>query len=162
MAKYDQTDLEILDLLQEDGRVTIKEVAAQLGLSSTPTFERIKRLERNGLIRKYVALLNPELLNRALNAFVHISIIDHSRKGLQTFIKQITAHKEVMECHHVSGDSDFLLKVVVRDMEQYHQYVTTRLATVSNIGNVRSTFSLAVNKTTTAYHVVLSDLPTKR
>ncbi len=139
--------------------MTIKEIASLLDLSSTPTFERIKRLERSGVIKKYVALLNPDHLSKSLNAFVQISIIDHSQKSLQTFIKGITAHPEVMECHHVSGDSDFLLKIAVKDMTAYHHYVTTKLATVSNIGNVKSTFSLAVSKSTTAYQLGIRDLP---
>ena len=153
MAKLDATDLAILRLIQEDSRMTIKEIAGQLNLSTTPIFERLKRLERQGVIEKYVALLDPQKLGKKLHAFIHISILDHSKRALDAFVAEIANYPEIMECHHVTGDSDFLLKVVVEDIGQYNQFVTEKLSTVSNIGKVKTSFSLSVRKKTTAYQL---------
>lgn len=149
--KLDETDRIILKLLQEDARMTIKEIAASLGLSTTPIFERIKRLERQGVIERYVALLDPIKLGKKLRAFIHISILDHSKQAVDEFVRQVETYPEVMECHHVTGDSDFLLIIVLADIAQYNQFVTEKLSTVSNIGRLNSSFSLSVRKKTTAY-----------
>lgn len=151
--KLDSTDRHILNLLQQDARMTIKEIASQLNLSTTPIFERIKRLERNGVISRYVAILDPKLVHKKLSAFVQISIIDHSRVGLEAFTQQVITYPEVMECHHVTGDSDFILKIVVEDIERYNQFVTEKLSNVPNIGKVQSSFSLSTSKFTTAYEI---------
>lgn len=152
-AKLDKTDIEILKLIQEDSRMTIKEIAGSLNLSTTPIFERLKRLEKQGVIRKYVALLDPKKLGKKLNAFIHISIIDHSKRGVDIFVEHIEKYPEVMECHHVTGDSDFLLKVVVQDIEKYNEFVTEKLSIVPNIDKVKTSFSLSVRKATTVYSI---------
>ncbi|MEM9819986.1 MAG: Lrp/AsnC family transcriptional regulator [Bacteroidota bacterium] len=153
--KLDQTDAKILNLLQEDARMTIKEIAARLNLSSTPVFERIKRLEKRGIINKYVAILNPQLLGKKLNAFVHLSLLDHSKEAVEAFVRQVVEYDEVMECHHVTGDSDFLLKIIVEDIEKYNQFVLNKLSIVGNIGTVKSSFSLSIRKDTNAIRVDL-------
>lgn len=155
--KLDQTDAEILNLLQQDARMTIKEIAARLNLSTTPVFERIKRLEKNGIINKYVAILNPQLLGKKLNAFVHLSILDHSKEAVESFVRQVIQYDEVMECHHVTGDSDFLLKIIVEDIEKYNQFVLDKLSVVGNIGTVKSSFSLSIRKNTNAIRVDLEE-----
>ena len=153
--KLDQTDAKILNLLQEDARMTIKEIAARLNLSSTPVFERIKRLEKRGIINKYVAILNPQLMGKKLNAFVHLSLLDHSKEAVEAFVRQVVEYDEVMECHHVTGDSDFLLKIIVEDIEKYNQFVLNKLSIVGNIGTVKSSFSLSIRKDTNAIRVDL-------
>ena len=153
MPKFDATDIEILKLIQEDSRLTIKEIASQLNLSTTPIFERLKRLEKHKVIQKYVAIIDPKKLGKKLNAFIHITILDHSKKALDLFFERVNTYSEVMECHHLTGDSDFLLKIVVTDIEEYNAFVTEKLSTVPNIGRVRSSFSLSVGRSTTAFSI---------
>ncbi|MEM1326247.1 MAG: Lrp/AsnC family transcriptional regulator [Bacteroidota bacterium] len=148
-VKLDDTDRKILELLQKDARLTIKEMAAQLQLSSTPVFERIKKLEKAGIIDKYVALVNADLLGRKVNAFVHVSLKKHDNKSVKAFEQTINEFSEIMECHHVSGNHDFLLKVLVRDMEHYHQFLRHQLSVLPNIGKTETLFSLSVRKSTT-------------
>lgn len=148
MSKLDEIDLKILGLLQVDARMTIKEIAAQLNLSTTPIFARIKKLENEGIIDRYVAVLNPEKLGKKLNAFANISIKEHSKKAVQDFVEKVISFPEVMECHYVTGTADFILKVLVEDIEQYNLFVLDKLADVPNIGKVESLFSLSVGKKT--------------
>lgn len=159
MAKFDETDVQILQLIQEDSRITIKEMAGKLHLSTTPIFERLKRLERRGVIQRFVALLDSKKLGKKLNAFIHISIKDHSKRALDDFVKEVTSFLEVMECHHVTGDSDFLLKVVVEDIDAYNKFVTDKLSIVPNIGKVKSSFSLSCKKETTVFQLDLKNMP---
>ncbi len=160
MNKLDSTDLKILALLQQNARLTIKEMAAQLNRSTTPVFERIKRLEREGVIERYVAMLSRDKLGKKLTVFVDISMKDHSKGAIEEFVDQITAHPEVVECHHVTGESDFLLKVLVQDVETYNRFVLDKLSTVDNIGKVGTRFSLSVRKQTHA--VDLADVVVHR
>ncbi|MBX2816723.1 MAG: Lrp/AsnC family transcriptional regulator [Saprospiraceae bacterium] len=152
-ARLDKIDLEILMLLQQHGRMTIKDVALGLGMTTTPIFERIKRLERNGVIKGYAALLDPQLVDMQLTAFIHLSLVNHARKALEKFIADISIFPEVMEVHHVSGDEDFLIKVVVKDMGHYNLFVLRKLSKVPNVGKVRSSFSLSTYKSTTVFPV---------
>lgn len=159
MAKFDATDVAILDLIQRDSRMTIKEIAGKLNLSTTPIFERLKRLEKQGVIKKYVAILDSKKLGKKLTAFIHISILDHSAKGLDDFVAEIMTQPEVIECHNVTGDSDFFLKIVVEDIEKYNEYLRNKLSKVPNIRRLKSSFSLSVKKETTAYELQLENLP---
>jgi DNA-binding Lrp family transcriptional regulator len=144
----DDIDKRILEILQSDCRKTIKEISNQLNLTSTPVFERIKKLEKTGIIKQYVAILDTNRLGRKLHAFIDISIKDHSKSAINSFVSEIIRHPEVMECYHVSGDSDFLLKVLLDDVEQYNQFVLDKLSTVSNIGKIGTRFSLSTRKDT--------------
>lgn len=146
MIKLDTVDLKILDLLQKDARSTIKEIAGKLNLSTTPVFERIKRLEKVRVIDRYVAILNPTLLGKKLTAFIHISIKDHTKESVEAFVERVVSFEEVIECHHVSGDSDFLIQVLLEDIEKYNQFVLEKLSVVPNISNLESRFSLSVRK----------------
>lgn len=146
----DDIDRHILRKLQENNRITIKEMASELNLSTTPIFERMKKLEREGFITKNVAILNPELLNLNLVVFISISISDHSISALDEFVEQVIQFPEVLECHHVTGQSDFLLKVILKDIKEYNEFVLSKISTVSNIAKVESSFSLSVRKYTQA------------
>jgi len=147
-VKLDATDKAILNILQSNSRTTIKEMAAQLNLSTTPIFERIKRMERNQIIKQYVALIDSTKVGKKLHVFIDISIKDHSNKALEKFVKQVASYDEVLECHHISGQSDFLLQVVIEDMEAYNRFVLDKLSKVDNVGKVESRFSLSVRKST--------------
>ena len=151
--KLDNTDIKLLKLIQEDSRMTIKEMASALNLSTTPIFERLKKLEKHGVITQYVALLNPKKIHLKLTVFIHVSIIDHGKKAIDAFVEQIQGYPEVMECHHITGESDYLLKVVVEDIERYNEFVTNKLSTVPNVNHIRSSFSLSSPKYTTAFPI---------
>ncbi|GAB5553558.1 MAG: Lrp/AsnC family transcriptional regulator [Saprospiraceae bacterium] len=146
----DNIDLAILRIMQEDSRTTIKQMAEQMNLSTTPIFERIKKLEKRGFILKQVALLDPTKLDLKLTAFISISIADHSSEALEALVDQVITFPEVLECHHVTGKSDFLLKVVLKDIEAYNQFLLNKISKVSNISNIESSFSLSSRKTSIA------------
>lgn len=149
MRAIDPTDMRILNLLQEDAHLTNKEIAAQLGLSTTPVFERIKRLEEDGIISQYVALVNRQKLDYALLAFCNVSLKEHSRNFLKQFENEVRSLKEVIECYHVAGMFDYLLKVVVKDMDAYQDFIVNKLAALDNIGNVQSSFVMTEIKYST-------------
>ncbi|KYG75640.1 MULTISPECIES: Lrp/AsnC family transcriptional regulator [Roseivirga] len=153
MLKLDAVDIKILEVLQGDARITTKALADQLNLSTTPVFERVKRLEREGLIKKYVALVDNKKLGLRLIAFISISLTKHSRSYLEKFVNEVEQYPEVMECYHIAGNYDFLLKVVVRSMEVYETFVLTKLSTIANLGQVQSSFVLSENLHTTAYKI---------
>lgn len=148
MIKFDSTDIQILELLQQDGRMTIKELSNRLNLSTTPIFERLKKLERNGVIDHYMAVLNPKLLGKKLTAFAHLSIKDHSKELVEEFVEKVVSFPEVQEFHYVTGASDFMIKVLVTDIEQYNLFILEKLSAVPNIGKVESMFSLQARKKT--------------
>lgn len=136
----DSTDRSILRQLQEDGKMTIKELAAQLNLTPTPVFERVKRLEKNGYISGYRAEINRKKINLNLLVFCNVELEKHREEYLKKFEEDVQLLPEVVECFHIAGHYDYLLKVIVRDMEQYQSFVTRKLATLENIGKVQSSF----------------------
>ncbi len=146
MKKIDETDRRILQLLQENGKKTIKDLALELNLSTTPTFERVKKLEKAGIIDHYSAVLNADKLGKTLYAFAHISLKDHSKKLVTAFTEQITTIDQVQECHYVTGDSDFILKILLNDMEAYRDFMMNQLFDMSNIAKIESFLSLSVLK----------------
>jgi len=146
MKKIDQVDAQLLELLQKDGRITIKELAQQLGMSTTPIFERVKKLEKAGIIDHYAAVLNADKLGKKLYAFAHISLKDHSKELVKQFTEQIIKIPQVLECHYVTGDSDFILKILLSDMEKYREFMMDQLFDMSNIAKVESFLSLSVLK----------------
>lgn len=146
MSKLDAIDYQILSMLQQDCRMTIKELSARLSLTTTPVFERIKKMEKLGIIDRYIAVINPEKLGKKLNAFAQISLKEHSKAAVKAFVEHIISFPEVMECHYVTGAADFILKVLVADIEEYNQFVLNKLADVPNIGKVESALSLSVEK----------------
>jgi len=153
MQQLDKLDKQILNILQINSKRTIKDIAKELNLSTTPIFERIKRMEAQGVISQYVALVDPHKLDKKLRIFVEISVSDHTIKSIDKFVAEIIKHPEVIECHHVTGDSDFLLIIVTKDIEAYNDFISNKLSKVSNIGKVRSAFSLSIKKKTTALYI---------
>jgi len=149
MIALDKIDKAILEILQDNSRTTIKEIAKKLHLSTTPIFDRMKKLEKNGVIKKYVALVDGKKIGKQLIVFVNISISKHGKDALNAFVKAITKFPEVIECHHVSGDADFLLKLLLEDIESYNTFIMDKLSIIPNIGKVESRFSLSERKATT-------------
>lgn len=151
--KIDETDKKILNTLQEEGRITIKALSDELNLSPTPVFERVKRLEKEGIINKYVALLNPKKIEKKLIVFISISIKNHTRSYLEKFRKEVELIPEVMELYHIGGQFDYLVKVVMKDMDAYQTFILTKLSVINDIDHVQSSFVLSQEKHTTAYMV---------
>lgn len=146
--KLDTTDIAILKLLQSNSNRTVKSMAAQLGLSTTPVFERIKKLEKEGLISNYTARLDHKKIGLKQAVFIAISLQGHTRSFLEKFVKEINDFPEVVECHRVSGGFDYLLKLVVEDIEAYEKFIITKLTLLPYLGNVQSHIVLSTSKET--------------
>lgn len=151
MARYDMIDRQILTLLQHDARLTTKEIADKLGKSPTAVYERIRRLENEGFIQQYVALLNREKIKKDITAFANVQLKEHAHQMLKEFEKAVVKLNEVMECFHMTGSYDYLLKIVVDDMKAYHDFILNKLAKLANIGTVQSSFIMTEVKYSTAY-----------
>jgi Lrp/AsnC family transcriptional regulator, leucine-responsive regulatory protein len=134
----DDADKKILRLLQENARLTNKDLAKKLGLSITPVFERVRKLEKRGFIKKYVAVLDHEKVNRGMTVFLHIKMQSHNHESIEHLMKEVQSLEEVMECYHVTGETDFLMKVLVPDMRTYEEFVLGKLTKISGIGNINS------------------------
>jgi Lrp/AsnC family leucine-responsive transcriptional regulator len=150
MEKLDQTDISLLKYLQEDSTLTTKELALKLHLTPTPVHERIKRLEKDGFIKKYVALLDNQKLNKGLVVFCNVTLRQHQKDIGKKFVKDIISLKEVTECYNTSGDYDFMLKVMVKDMPEYQNFIMNKLASIENIGSTHSMFVMGEIKNTTS------------
>ncbi len=148
--KLDEIDLRILKIVQNKSNLTTKELASKVNLSATPVFERVKKLEKEGYIKKYVAILDPEKLEKSLIVFCNITLKEHTREIGNQFVKDILTLDEVTECYNISGDYDFLLKVLVKDMKHYQNFVLNHLGSVQNIGSAHSTFVMGEIKNTYA------------
>ncbi len=151
MGVLDATDKELLRLLQKNGHYTTKELSEKLHLSATPVYERQKRLEREGYIDKYVAILNKEKLGIKLMVFCHVKLKQHERGMGEKFVKAIHELPEVMECYNISGEYDFMLKVIVEDMPRYQHFIMNKLTMIENIGSTQSVFVMGEIKTSTEY-----------
>lgn len=146
--RLDKTDQKLLTLLQKNSNQTVKALAQQLGKTSTPIFERIKKLEKEGLIEGYSARLNAKKVGLKQCVFIAISLQGHTRSYLEKFVKEIDSFPEVTECHRVSGGFDYLLKLIVEDIEAYERFIISKLTLLPYIGNVQSHIVLSTSKET--------------
>ncbi|RFS26719.1 Lrp/AsnC family transcriptional regulator [Chitinophaga silvatica] len=146
MIQLDDIDKQLLKLLGEDSTITVKELAVKVNLSTSPVFERIKKLEAGGYIKKYIALIDAEKLGYGLIVFCNIKLKQHDKSVGTQFVTDIMRLEEVIECYNISGDYDFLLKVYARDMKHYQDFVFNKLGSVQSIGSTHSTFVMCVNK----------------
>lgn len=150
MYTLDDIDRKMLRLLQQNAKYTTKELAAHLGLTTTPVHERLKRLERDGFITGYVALLDPKKVDQGMLAFCEVSLNQHSHDYLKAFEAAVKPMEEVVALHHMAGRFDYLLKVIVKDMNEYQLFVNERLSRVTGIRQVQTSFVLNEVKNTTA------------
>ncbi|MBR5652803.1 MAG: Lrp/AsnC family transcriptional regulator [Prevotella sp.] len=139
----DETDLQILKTLQKNAKLTTKELADAVHLTPTPVFERQKRLEKKGYIKKYVAVLDPDKLNQGLLVFCKVKLKQINREIAESFTRRIMRIPEVTECYNTSGNYDYLLKVRARDMKQYQEFVLTKLGDIDSVGSIESTFVMS-------------------
>ena len=139
----DQTDLQILKTLQRNSKLTTKELADAVHLTPTPVSERQKRLERQGYIKKYVAVLDPEKLGLGLLVFCKVKLKQINHEIADAFTRRIMRIPEVTECYNTSGAYDYLLKVRARDMKQYQEFVLTKLGDIDSVASIESTFVMS-------------------
>ncbi|KAB8154895.1 winged helix-turn-helix transcriptional regulator [Kordia sp. TARA_039_SRF] len=151
--KLDEIDKKLLTLLQNDSKQTNKELSNKLHLSVTAVYERIKKLENAGIIQKYIALIDKKLINKSFLAHCHVQLTQHSKEFVIQFEREIIKLDEVLECYHVSGDYDYILKVLVTDMEAYRDFMIAKLTAIPNIGNTHSIFIIGEVKHTTVISV---------
>ncbi len=151
--KMDSTDKEILRHLQQNALLTTKELASRLNLSPTPVYERVRRLEKDGVIKKYVALVDREKVAKDLMVFCSIRLKEHAQEAGAKFVQEIVQLDEVQECYNISGDYDFMLKIVVHDMREYQAFLMNKLASLENIGSTHSIFVMSEIKHETGFLV---------
>ena len=138
----DETDILILRELQDDGHLTIKELSQRVHLSVSPVYERVRRLEREGFIKRYVAVLDPEKLDCGFLAFCYLKMKQHSHENAVQIMERVQNIPEIAECYNISGDFDFLLKIYVRNMKQYQEFVMRILGDIPAIGSLNSSLVL--------------------
>jgi Lrp/AsnC family transcriptional regulator, leucine-responsive regulatory protein len=144
----DKKDKAILALLQQNARITVKEISEKVHLSTTPVHERIKRMEVEGIIKQYAALVDNTKVKRGLMVICYVSLKAHSKNAGIKFIQAINEMNEIIECYSISGEFDFMLKVVEENMDTYYNFHVNKLSQIENIGNVQSVFVMGVIKDT--------------
>ncbi|WP_435416419.1 Lrp/AsnC family transcriptional regulator [Polaribacter aestuariivivens] len=149
----DKTDKKLINLLQKDSKQTTKQLSIQLNLSVTAVYERIKKLEKEKVIEKYVAIINKNKIEKSFLVFCHIKLVQHSKEYVITFEREILKLEEVSECFHVSGDYDYVLKIYVKDMDAYRDFMVTKLTAIKYIGSTHSIFTIGKVKNTTSINV---------
>lgn len=144
--KLDNTDLKIMKLLQQQGRITNVQLSSEIGLSPAPTLERVKKLEQAGYIQSYHARVSPTMLGLGVTIIVEISLNIHQEANIENFMAEISKIPEVVECYHVTGDADFLMKVYVKDMADYQRLVNDKISKVPHLGRIQSRVVMGVVK----------------
>lgn len=147
-APLDAKDLGILKLLQQNARITVKEISDQVNLSTTPVHERIKRMEETGVIKQYATLVDHTKVKKGLMVICYVSLKQHDKTAGGKFIKRMHELNEVIECYNISGEFDFMLKVVAESMDAYYDFHVNKLSQAENIGHVQSVFVMGVIKQT--------------
>ena len=147
---FDTIDKKLLQLLQEDSKQTNKALSNKLNLSVTAVYERIKKLENNGVISRYVALVDKTKVQKDFVAFCHVKLVQHSQDYVIKFEREVNQLEEVLECYHLSGDYDYLLKVLVQDMQAFREFMVEKLTKINHIGSTHSMFVINEVKHTTA------------
>ncbi len=146
----DEIDKSLLELLQKDSKQTNKALSYALGLSVTAVYERIRKLEKKGIISNYVALVDKKKVDKAFVTFCHVKLVQHSQDYVMKFEREVRKLDEVLECYHISGDYDYLLKVMVKDMEAFRDFMVKKLTNINHIGSTHSMFVINEVKHTTA------------
>lgn len=145
--RLDDIDRTILTLLQEDGRMTNAALAEAAGLTPTPMLQRIKKLEQAGVIRRYMAVVDPVKVGRPIQAFVHVTLKNHTLPNHQRFLALVATLPEVLECHHIAGEEDFLLKVAMRDIAELESIILNQITGSGLVGRLKTTLVFSSAKT---------------
>lgn len=150
----DATDRRIINLLEQDAKMTIKDIAASINMSTTPIFDRIKRLEKTGYIKGYTAIVDGKMMGFNLIAFCTVTLETHHKEHITQFVKDVHQLTEVIECYHIAGLFDYLLKIYAKDMNDYQMFITDKLASIKNIGKVQSSFVMTEIKSEQALPII--------
>jgi len=142
-TKLDEIDLKILRLIQDNARITTKQIAAKVNLSTTPVFERMKRLESEGYIKKYIAILDRDKLNRGFAVFCSVKLKQMNKAIAEEFVRRIKEVPQVSECYNVAGEYDYMLKIYAPDIKAYNDFLINDLGTIDSIGSILSTFVMS-------------------
>ncbi|MFQ6618176.1 MAG: Lrp/AsnC family transcriptional regulator [Fidelibacterota bacterium] len=153
MVHLDEIDRKILSILQDNGRIRNRELANRIGLSPPSALERVKKLEKKGVIKRYVALLNPVSIGKDTVMFVAVSLIIHQENAIEKFTSAVMSLPEVLECYHITGTSDYLLKVAVRDVAAYEEFVLHKLLKIPVIQNIQTSVVLSTVKQNTKFEI---------
>lgn len=151
MPELDLIDIKILNMLQNDAGLSAKAIADKIGLSVSPTYDRINKLKANGIIERNVILLNREKIGLGVVAYCHLSLKSHSTQTSSSFEEQIITFREIMEIVKLSGNYDYMLKIVTKDLSSYHDFIESKLAKLANIANLQTSFVMKELKRDTAY-----------
>ena len=144
--KLDRIDRKILEILQANAKITNAQLSKDIGLSPAPTLERVKKLENSGLILSYHAKLDNEKLGLQVSTFVQVTLVGHNKQNIETFIKEIDQIDEVVECHHITGSGDFILKIVAKDITSYQKLMLERVSDIPVVDNMQSMVVLSTFK----------------
>lgn len=139
----DKIDREILEILRKNAKLGMKEIAGQIGLTVTPTYERVRRLERSGVITGYTVQLNKKKIGKNLQVFCQVSLKEHNLTLLKKFENQVVNLPQVSACYHIAGDHDYALLIEVEDMDAYENFLREHLASIPSIANVQSSFVMS-------------------
>lgn len=153
MNKLDDIDEQLIGLLQDDSKISISDLSEKLNITKTPIYERIRRLERDGVIEKYVAVINKDIISHAMVVFCSVSLESQRLSEINAFSEAITQLPEVIECYLMGGSNDFLIKVVVKDLNAYHHFSAGKLAALPNVRLIKSSFVLNKVKHSTVYPI---------
>lgn len=144
--KLDQIDRKILDILQKNAKITNAQLSKEIGLSPAPTLERVKKLEQTGIIQSYHARLDPTKIGLGVSTFVHVSLKGHNKENINVFIREINTIDEIIECHHITGTGDFILKVIAKDISSYQTLMLERVSDIKVVDNMQSMVILSTFK----------------
>lgn len=144
--QLDEIDLKILNILKKDAKLGTKEIASQVGLTNTPTYERIRRLEKRGVIKSYIAVIDKKKQGFALTVLCNVQLKSHASDYIREFENAIIKLNEVTECYHIAGNYDYLLKITVRDMDAYTVFIKEKLSVIPHIATVQSSFVMQMLK----------------
>jgi Lrp/AsnC family transcriptional regulator len=153
VIKLDETDKRLLRALQDDSDINVKELASRLSLTKTPIYERIKRYVRDGIIKKYVAVLDLTKVGNSMVVFCSVSLESQKLEAIEAFGRAVERIPEVIECYLMGGANDFLLKIVVQDLEDYHRFSSGKLAALPNVSQIKSSFVINEVKRSTVMPV---------
>ena len=144
--KLDQIDRKILDILQKNAKITNAQLSKEIGLSPAPTLERVKKLEQTGIIKSYHARLDPNKIGMGVSTFVHVSLKGHNKENINAFLSAINTIDEIIECHHITGTGDFILKVIAKDISSYQNLMLEKVSDIAVVDNLQSMVILSTFK----------------
>ena len=144
--KLDKIDRRILDILQSNAKITNAQLSKEIGLSPAPTLERVKKLENSGIIKSYHAKLDTDKIGMGVSTFVYATLKGHNKHNIDIFLEAINKIEEVIECHHVTGSGDFVLKVIAKDISSYQQLMLEKVSDISVVDNLQSMVILSTFK----------------